>query len=214
MTVNGSTTPAAVISGDSIHAAVSGIPSATGIRVTLEDSSNTVWHAVPGSGYITYAGSSADLVIALSGESIFDTRYALGTGSGLGTTPGTYHARLYFDSAPGTIQLDVPFTVDNFVPYPFPLLSGTINPYGMGLMIIGVGAAAGGTILAGGTGFCPAIRGNLAVGLDIADRTATSPNPLISLCNSTPSMAATPITRWAHPSSEARQALRRSTRRR
>jgi len=168
MTVNGSTTPAAVISGDSIHAAVSGIPSATGIRVTLEDSSNTVWHAVPGSGYITYAGSSADLVIALSAESIFDTRYALGTGSGLGTTPGTYHARLYFDSAPGTIQLDVPFTVDNFVPYPFPLLSGTINPNGMGLMIIGVGAAAGGTILAGGTGFCPAIRGNLAVGLDIA----------------------------------------------
>jgi hypothetical protein len=167
MTVNGSTTPAAVISGDSIHVSVSGIPSATGIRVTLEDSSNTVWNAVPGSGYISYAGSSADLVIALSAESIFDTRYALGTGSGLGTTPGTYHARLYFDSAPGTIQLNVPFTVNNFVPYPFPLLSGTINPNGMGLMIVGIGAASGGTILSGSTGFCPAVHGNISVGLSI-----------------------------------------------
>ena len=40
----------------------------------------------------------------LPGTSLEVSRVALGTASGTGTTPGTYHARLYFDSAPGVIQ--------------------------------------------------------------------------------------------------------------
>ena len=49
--VNGSTSPAAVIAGDGIWAAVRGVPASTGVTVTLEDGAGARYNSVStGSG--------------------------------------------------------------------------------------------------------------------------------------------------------------------
>jgi hypothetical protein len=180
MMVNSSTAPAAVVAGDHVRVTLVGVASgSSGFRVTIEDGAGAVYNAMPGEGYITWAGANYDFDVALSTrDPIFERYVPIGYGGGPGTTPATYHARLYFLSASTTIQLDVPFTINNFVPYPFPLMNGQINPNGTPLLFVGLGVAAGGTILAGSAGACPAVRGNISLGVFITYATASlSPQP-------------------------------------
>ena len=139
--INGSTSPAAVIAGDGIWAAVRGVPSSTGVTVTLEDRSGARYNSVstgnPAPTNIDYVMYLAQL------NPIFANSEPL-------KTPGTYYVRLYFNSD-RTVQAQVSFTVNAYVVPPFPLINAVSNPNGMMLGIMQVYAMGRGSILAGGS---------------------------------------------------------------
>jgi hypothetical protein len=155
--VNASTSPAAVVSGDGMWVAVRGVPAATGVKITLEDGSGTVYNLT---SFGNPAPTNLDIVLFLTQlNQVFEFLEPL-------QTPGAYYVRMYFDTTGNTIQGQVPLTVNPYVNTPFPLIDGHLNPNGLELAAVRISAATGGTILAGApnvpaSGVC--VRGNIVV---------------------------------------------------
>ena len=137
--------------------AVRGVPAATGVKITLEDGSGTVYNLT---SFGNPAPTNLDIVLFLTQlNQVFEFLEPL-------QTPGAYYVRMYFDTTGNTVQGQIPLTVNSYVSPPFPLIDGHLNPNGMELAAVRISAAAGGTILAGdpnvqGSGVC--VRGNITM---------------------------------------------------